>query len=93
MGLILFAAGLSLLLVPITLAETSSHTWKSTHIIVMLVIGFVSLIVFVIWETKWAPWPILSMRLFKSRTVIFGLAGTAKLKFIGPDANQTSRVN
>ncbi|KAJ5087562.1 hypothetical protein N7456_011178 [Penicillium angulare] len=73
-GLILLAAGLTLLLVPITLAATSSNTWRSTHIIVMLVIGVSSLVSFIVWEIKWAPWPILSMRLFKSRTVIFGLA-------------------
>ncbi|KAJ5833415.1 hypothetical protein N7474_001726 [Penicillium riverlandense] len=75
-GLILFAAGLSLILVPITLAASSSSTWKTTHIIVMLVIGAVSLVAFVVWEIMWAPWPILSMRLFKSRTVIFGLAAS-----------------
>ncbi|KAJ5925244.1 hypothetical protein N7454_007883 [Penicillium verhagenii] len=75
-GLILFAAGLSLLLVPMTLAARTTNTWKAPHIIVMLVIGFVSLVAFILWEIKWAPWPILSMRLFKSRTVIFGLAAS-----------------
>ncbi|CAL5872084.1 uncharacterized protein PFLUO_LOCUS6341 [Penicillium psychrofluorescens] len=76
LGLILFAGGLSLILVPITLASSSSSTWKTTHIIVMLVIGAVSLVAFVVWEIMWAPWPTLSMRLFKSRTVIFGLAAS-----------------
>ncbi|KAJ5646186.1 hypothetical protein N7490_002558 [Penicillium lividum] len=75
-GLILFAAGLSLLLVPITLAASSTNTWKTPHIIAMIVIGFFSLVAFVIWEIKWAPWPMLSMRLFKSRTVIFGLTAS-----------------
>ncbi|KAJ5758798.1 hypothetical protein N7520_005954 [Penicillium odoratum] len=75
-GLILFAAGLSLLLVPITLAASSTNTWKAPHIIAMIVIGFVCLVAFVIWEIKWAPWPMLSMRLFKSRTVIFGLTAS-----------------
>lgn len=74
-GLILFAAGLSLLLVPITLAARTANTWKAGHIIAMIVIGGVCLIAFVVWEIMWAPWPMMSMRLLKSRTVIFGIAG------------------
>ncbi|KKK21304.1 hypothetical protein AOCH_000541 [Aspergillus ochraceoroseus] len=72
-GLVLFAAGLSLLLVPITLAATATNSWKTAHIIVMLVVGFVSLVAFVVWEIKWAKYPLLSMSLFKRRSVIFGI--------------------
>ncbi|KAJ5784825.1 uncharacterized protein N7503_010037 [Penicillium pulvis] len=75
-GLILFAAGLSLLLVPITLAARTANTWKAGHIIAMIVIGCVCLIAFVVWEIMWAPWPMMSMRLLKSRTVIFGIAAS-----------------
>ncbi|KAJ5914402.1 hypothetical protein N7504_003285 [Penicillium tannophilum] len=75
-GLILFAAGLSLLLVPITLAARTANTWKAGHIIAMIVIGGVCLIAFVVWEIMWAPWPMMSMRLLKSRTVIFGIAAS-----------------
>ncbi|KAL3452782.1 major facilitator superfamily domain-containing protein [Aspergillus insuetus] len=72
-GLILFAAGLSLLLVPFTLAASSSDRWGATHIIVMLVIGPVSLVAFVVWEIWGAKWPLLPLHLLKTRTVIFGV--------------------
>ncbi|KAJ0426904.1 major facilitator superfamily domain-containing protein [Aspergillus carlsbadensis] len=72
-GLILFAAGLSLLLVPFTLAASSSNRWGATHIIVMLVIGPVSLVAFVAWEIWGAKWPLLPLNLLKTRTVIFGV--------------------
>ncbi|KAL3463894.1 major facilitator superfamily domain-containing protein [Aspergillus heterothallicus] len=72
-GLILFAAGLSLLLVPFTLAASSSDRWKATHIIIMLVIGPVSLITFVVWEIWVAKWPLLPLNLLKTRTIIFGV--------------------
>jgi hypothetical protein len=73
-GLILFA-GLSLLLVPFTLAASSSDRWGATHIIVMLVIGPVSLVAFVVWEIWGAKWPLLPLHLLKTRTVIFGVIG------------------
>ncbi|KAL2794921.1 major facilitator superfamily domain-containing protein [Aspergillus keveii] len=72
-GLILFAAGLSLLLVPFTLAASSSDRWGATHIIVMLVIGPVSLVAFVVWEIWGAKWPLLPLHLLKTRTVILGV--------------------
>ncbi|CEL04849.1 hypothetical protein ASPCAL05973 [Aspergillus calidoustus] len=72
-GLILFAAGLSLLLVPFTLAASSSNRWGATHIIVMLVIGPVSLATFVVWEIWGAKWPLLPLNLLRTRTVIFGV--------------------
>jgi hypothetical protein len=74
-GLILFAAGLSLLLVPFTLAASSSDRWGATHIIVMLVIGPVSLVAFVVWEIWGAKWPLLPLHLLKTRTVILGVIG------------------
>ncbi|KAH8698608.1 putative siderophore iron transporter [Talaromyces proteolyticus] len=84
LGLILFGAGLALVLIPISLAPSNENNWKTTHTIVELVIGSVCLIALVIWETKWARWPILSMKVLKNRTVIFGL--------IGPSANKTSAM-
>lgn len=75
MGLILFAAGLALVLIPISLAHSDTSTWKSAHTIVELVIGVVCLVALGFWESRWARWPILPMSLLKSHTVIFGLIG------------------
>lgn len=74
-GLVLLAAGLSLILIPVSLASSNTRTWKSAHTIAELVVGGVCLIALAVWETKWARWPILPMALLRNRTVIFGLAG------------------
>ncbi|KAK9455180.1 MFS general substrate transporter [Dipodascopsis uninucleata] len=49
-GVILFAASLSLFLIPFTLAGGVSTLWQKAHIIVPLVFGFVLFPVFIIWE-------------------------------------------
>lgn len=71
-GFLFFAGGLSLVLLPLSLAASTTAAWKTPHIIVMIVVGVVTLIVFVVWEVKYAKWPILPMDLFVNRTVIFG---------------------
>ncbi|KAL2856435.1 major facilitator superfamily domain-containing protein [Aspergillus pseudoustus] len=75
-GLILFATGLSLLLVPFSLAASSSDRWKETQNIIMLVIGPVSLVAFVVWEIWGAKWPTLPFHLLRTRTIIFGVAAS-----------------
>ncbi|EXJ89926.1 hypothetical protein A1O3_02993 [Capronia epimyces CBS 606.96] len=70
-GFIWFTGGLTLVLLPLSLASSNS-SWKSAHIIIMLVIGGVSLIVFGLWEWRFAKWPLLPLALFKDRTITFG---------------------
>ncbi|EXJ94610.1 hypothetical protein A1O1_03006 [Capronia coronata CBS 617.96] len=72
-GLILFCAGMALILVPITLASTSTNTWKSGHIIAMIVVGVVCFVGFVLWEWKWAQWPVIPLTILKGRTGSFGI--------------------
>ena len=71
-GLLLLAAAISLLLVPLPLGNTAG--WQNPSIIAMLVIGCVCLVVFPLWESshKLAPKPFLSMRMLKNRTVTVG---------------------
>lgn len=71
-GLLLFTAGLTLVLLPMTLAARFPDKWSSPHIIVMLVVGVVCLIAFPVWEIKFAKSPILSLELLKNRTVVGG---------------------
>lgn len=78
-GFIWFTGGLSLLLLAISLASSSTSSWKSPHIIIMLVIGPVSLIVFALWEKKFAKWPLLPLDLLRDRTIIFGGVSLHKL--------------
>lgn len=79
-GIFLLVAGLSLLLVPITLAASvtsatlSSSGWKSPAILVPIVLGCLCLFAFPFWETKASsvPFPLVPLHLFKNRTVTCG---------------------
>jgi hypothetical protein len=75
LGLTLFTAGLTLVLLPMTLAARYPDKWASSHIIVMLVVGVICLIAFPIWEVYFAKTPILSLDLLKDRTVLGGCGG------------------
>ncbi|QRW19025.1 major facilitator superfamily transporter [Rhizoctonia solani] len=73
-GMILLAAMLSLVLLPLTLAAGTKDTWKSAHIIVMLVIGVVVCVpAFFIWEIKFAKYPAVPFDQFTNRTILAGM--------------------
>lgn len=75
-GLLLLAAGISLILLPLTLAPNASNEWRNPSMIAMLVIGGVTIIAFPFWETskKLAPKAFFPPNLFKNRTVVAGFA-------------------
>jgi len=70
LGVFLLTAGLSLFLLPFTIAGSAEDDWKSAHIIVMLVIGFCCLIAFALAERFLAPVPFLPWEMLSDRTVI-----------------------
>jgi hypothetical protein len=74
-GLLLFAAAVSLILLPLTLAPRASGGWSNGSMIAMFVIGGVLLLVFPLWETskKLAPKAFFPPNLFKERTIIAGV--------------------
>ena len=74
MGLLLLSASICLILIPLTLAATASNKWHNGSIIAMLVVGCVLFPIFISWESlpKLSPHPFLSLRLFKSRTLVAG---------------------
>jgi SIT family siderophore-iron:H+ symporter-like MFS transporter len=65
-GVILLIAVFSLILVPFTIAGKAKEAWSAGHIIAMLVIGFVTLPVFIWWESK-ASHPLVPFHLIKDR--------------------------
>ena len=73
MGLLLLAATISLILIPLTLAATAG--WQNPGIMTLLVIGCVCLVVFPVWEAvpKVAPQPFIPLGMLKNRTVSVGL--------------------
>ena len=67
-GIILIIAVLALILVPLTLAGGFANKWGQGHIIAPLVIGFLCIPVFVIWELR-APHPLAPFHLMKDRAI------------------------
>ncbi|KAG9246932.1 major facilitator superfamily domain-containing protein [Calycina marina] len=70
LGVFLFAAGLTIFLLPFTLADSAPNGWNSGYIIAMIVVGFFTLVVFGLYETFLARVPFLSINLLANRTVI-----------------------
>jgi hypothetical protein len=69
-GIFLIAAGLSLFLLPFSIAGDAADTWRSAHIIVMLVLGVVLLASFGVYEKFLSPRPFIPFNLLIDRTVI-----------------------
>ncbi|GAA5868058.1 hypothetical protein JCM8547_000791 [Rhodosporidiobolus lusitaniae] len=70
LGLLLFAAGWSCILIPLTLVNKATLWWDSGKIIAMLTVGGVVLIAFVAYERFLAVKPLFPARFFKSSTVV-----------------------
>lgn len=70
LGVFLLTAGLSLFLLPFTIAGSAEDDWKTPHIIIMLVFGVACLIGFAVAERFLAPVPFLPWELLANRTVI-----------------------
>lgn len=70
LGVVLFAGGFTVFLLPFTLADTAPNGWQTAYIIAMIVVGFVVLVLFAIHETYLARAPFLDVNLLANRTVI-----------------------
>ncbi|KKY30610.1 putative siderophore iron [Diaporthe ampelina] len=73
LGLIILGVSFALLLLPLTLAEDADGGWENGSIIAMLVVGFVLLIAFVLFEVYLAPVPLMTQRVLKNRAFIAGV--------------------
>lgn len=71
-GVILMIAVFALLLVPLTLAGGVSQTWEKAHIIAPIVVGFVMIPVFIVWEL-FTKHPVIPFRILGDRGVWAGL--------------------
>lgn len=70
MGGFLLVAGLSLFLIPLSLTGSSNSTgWGEPSFIAMLVLGVVVLVIFAVWEAKFAQKPFIPYYMVKNRTV------------------------
>lgn len=70
MGVFMFSAGLVVFLLPFNIADSAPNGWATAYIIAMIVVGFVMLILFILFETFIAPVPLFNFALLSDRTVI-----------------------
>ncbi|KAL2862402.1 MFS siderochrome iron transporter MirB [Aspergillus lucknowensis] len=69
-GVILLAGGLTVFLLPFTLATTAPNGWQTDYIIAMIVTGFVVMVLFVLYQGYLAPKPFLKYEFLTDRTVV-----------------------
>ncbi|KAI9488892.1 major facilitator superfamily domain-containing protein [Zychaea mexicana] len=70
LGVIIFSAGLTVFLLPFNIADAAPYGWSTAYIIAMIVVGFVMLIIFIVFEKFVAPVPLINFKLISDRTVI-----------------------
>ncbi|KAJ6788010.1 hypothetical protein PWT90_01122 [Aphanocladium album] len=70
LGVFLFSSGLVVFLLPFTLARTAPHGWSSGYIIAMIVVGFVVLVAFALYESFVAPVPFLTRKYLSNRSIL-----------------------
>ncbi|KZP28418.1 MFS general substrate transporter [Athelia psychrophila] len=69
-GLILIAAAVALILLPLTLSQTAKGGWNNASMIAMLVLGVVLLFVFGLWDIRYASFPVVAPRFVRNRSVV-----------------------
>ena len=69
-GLFLICAGLALFLLPFSLYSYQADQWRSPMIIAMIIIGFLLLVAFVVYEKYYAPVKFMPFELLADRTVL-----------------------
>ncbi|OQE22584.1 hypothetical protein PENSTE_c010G00280 [Penicillium steckii] len=68
-GIILFSGGFALVLVPLTLAATTTSKWKTPYIDALIAIGVALLAVFPFYERLMARYPFMPPSYFKNVTI------------------------
>lgn len=69
-GLIILGFAFTLILLPFSIAKSTTGGWSSPRIIAMLVVGFVLLIAFGLYEYYLSPKPVMSRRIINNRTFL-----------------------
>ncbi|PVH88114.1 siderophore iron transporter mirB [Cadophora sp. DSE1049] len=69
-GVILLAGGITVFLLPFTLAYSAPQGWKTPYIIAMIITGFVTLVFFGFYQIYLAPSPFIKHKFLTDRTVI-----------------------
>ena len=72
-GLILLGTGFALILLSFNLTKSASGGWSNPSMIAMIVVGFVILGLFILFEVFLAPKPIMTKRMFNNRALMCAL--------------------
>ncbi len=67
-GLLLLGFGFSLLLLPFSLSAYANDGYKNPSLIAMFITGFVCLVLYAVWEIRYAKYPTAPKHLLKNRT-------------------------
>lgn len=67
LSVVLFAGGLTIFLLPFTLASRAPSGWKTDYIIAVIVVGFLAFVAFRLYETYVAKEPFLKNRFLTDR--------------------------
>jgi len=70
LGVFLFSVGLTVFLLPFSLAYSAPNGWETGYIIAMIVVGFCTLAAFGFYEARFAPTPMIKFSLLSDRTVV-----------------------
>lgn len=72
-GLILLSGGFATLLLPFTLAATSTGKWKTPYIIALIVLGVFLLALLPVYEKFVAKHPVVPIHYFKNLTIVMSI--------------------
>ncbi|KAE8389280.1 major facilitator superfamily domain-containing protein [Aspergillus alliaceus] len=72
-GLVLLGLSFSLILLPLSLAESAENGWNNPSMIAMEVVGFVVLALFIYYEIYVATKPIMPKRIIQNKVFLAGL--------------------
>ncbi|RNJ54572.1 hypothetical protein D7B24_000352 [Verticillium nonalfalfae] len=74
-GAFLLIGGLSMTLLPITIAgRRDTDKWKEASSIVLIIVGVLTFVAFLVWDYKYATKPIIPYRTMRARNVIVACA-------------------
>ncbi|KAF3116309.1 hypothetical protein TWF706_003958 [Orbilia oligospora] len=80
-GMLILMAGFVLFLLPFNLAGSLPESWRRSDIISMIVVGFVLLVFFPVYERYWALKSFIPWRLLRDRTIFGGCLTIGSLFF------------
>ncbi|OWO97373.1 hypothetical protein B2J93_1224 [Marssonina coronariae] len=69
-GVVLLAGGVTVFLLPFTLAASAPQGWKTPYIIAMIITGFVTLALFALYQTYLSPAPFMKHKFLTDRSVL-----------------------